>query len=331
MSNPLSSIIGALGGTAAQVGAGAVSAIIGGNINENFSERAEERAYERQLDMYQRMYHDNSPANKRAQLEQAGLNPALMYGGTTSAGGGTVQTGSPVQGTVNTKLDLPNILEINQVMKQNELMSAQIAKTEEEARLAKVQADKLAGADTDNVNANTALTKINTKAREIDVEIANATKENVIETAEAQLAKLTNEAENLMTEGQILEANKDNIVKETAARVINIAVDTALKSNEIKLNSQKISNLKTEIDKIITETKAIQFNAVTNRFEANTDRLKYGLEINKIKIETLLQQEGYDQKHVDAIIGVIGTVLGASVIGGMTKGNVKGDAKNKKK
>ena len=134
-----------------------------------------------------------------------------------------------------------------------------------------------------------------------------------------------------MTEGQILEANKDNIVKETAARVINIAVDTALKSNEIKLNNQKISNLKTEIDKIITETKAIQFNAVTNRFEANTDRLKYGLEINKIKIETLLQQEGYDQKHVDAIIGVIGTVLGASVIGGMTKGNVKGDAKNKKK
>ena len=42
MSNPLKSIIGALGGTAAQVGAGAVSAIIGGNINENFSERAEE-------------------------------------------------------------------------------------------------------------------------------------------------------------------------------------------------------------------------------------------------------------------------------------------------
>ena len=44
-----------------------------------------------------------------------------------------------------------------------------------------------------------------------------------------------------MTEGQILEANKDNIVKETAARVINIAVDTALKSNEIRLNSQKLA------------------------------------------------------------------------------------------
>ena len=99
-------IAGALGGSAAQTAVGAVNALIGGNINENFSERAEERAYERQLDMYQRMYHDNSPANRRAQLEQAGLNPALMYGGATSAGGGTVQTGKTYESRYNTLLEV---------------------------------------------------------------------------------------------------------------------------------------------------------------------------------------------------------------------------------
>ena len=51
--------------------------------------------------------------------------------------------------------------------------------------------------------------------------------------------------------------------------------------------------------------------------------MDYITKTNKIKIEALLQQEGYDQKHIDAIIGVIGTVLGAGVIGGMTKGMQK--------
>ena len=167
-------IAGALGGSAAQTAVGAVNALIGGNINENFSERAEERAYARQLDMYQRMYHDNSPANKRAQLEEAGLNPALMYGGATSAGGGTVQTGSPVQGTVNTKLDLPNILEISQMQKQIELTNAQIANTEADAKLKEAQATNL-GAQT------------TTEDRKRDIMIENMRQQGIAQWFENQI------------------------------------------------------------------------------------------------------------------------------------------------
>ena len=264
-------IAGALGGSAAQTAVGAVNALIGGNINENFSERAEERAYARQLDMYQRMYHDNSPANKRAQLEQAGLNPALMYGGATSAGGGTVQTGSPVQGTVSTKLDLPNVMEISQVMKQNELMSAQTAKTEEEARLAKLQADKLAGADTDkikaeidlinnninNIKADTALKNSQTELNEFQknsIDIANQfNKEN-----NAQLLKNNVQiGRKLLAEANVSEATA-NIVINTIKANFRIALSQELlnKAN-IRLKDAEIQEI---TNNITVANKQVQIN-----------------------------------------------------------------------
>ena len=97
-----------------------------------------------------------------------------MYGGATSAGGGTVQTGSPVQGTVNTKLELTNILEVSQMQKQIELTNAQIANTEAEAKLKEAQATNL-GAQT------------TTEDRKRDIMIENMRQQGIAQWFENQI------------------------------------------------------------------------------------------------------------------------------------------------
>ena len=274
-------IAGALGGSAAQTAVGAVNALIGGNINENFSERAEERAYARQLDMYQRMYHDNSPANKRAQLEQAGLNPALMYGGATSAGGGTVQTGSPVQGTVNTKLDLPNVMEISQVMKQNELMSAQIAKTEEEARLAKVQADKLAGADTDKVKADIDLINNNINNIKADTALKNSQIElNEFQKTSIDIANQFNKENNVQLLKNNIAIGRKLIAEATVSeRTIESVVATIKQNFKIALSQELLNKANIRLKDIEIQEIANNITVANKQVQINREKMENDLNI----------------------------------------------------
>ena len=274
-------IAGARGGSAAQTAVGAVNALIGGNINENFSERAEERAYARQLDMYQRMYHDNSPANKRAQLEQAGLNPALMYGGATSAGGGTVQTGSPVQGTVNTKLDLPNVMEISQVMKQNELMSAQIAKTEEEARLAKVQADKLAGADTDKVKADIDLINNNINNIKADTALKNSQIElNEFKKTSIDIANQFNKENNVQLLKNNIAIGRKLIAEATVSeRTIESVVATIKQNFKIALSQELLNKANIRLKDAEIQEIANNITVANKQVQINREKMENDLNI----------------------------------------------------
>lgn len=297
---------------------GAVQGMIGGAINDYWSRKSEERAYKRQLDMYNMMREDNSPAARRKQLEDAGLSVGLMYGGPTGAGGGSASGVSAGNGSVSTSLHQGiNLMEIKTQMKQLEVMEAQRKDLEAAAKLKEVDANKKAGADTGNVEADTAIKKIQADGMKIQNEIALATKDNVIEKVEAELGKLTNEVEILITEGKILDANKENIIKETVARINNVITDTALKKANIKLDYQKTENLKIEIEKMLIETKAIQFNAVTNRFEALTNRKEYQFEGFKLRLEHKLKEMGYTKDIAQSLISALSTIMGASMLSGI--------------
>lgn len=69
-------------------------------INYQYGEMAARNAFERQQVLYNRTYQDQSYANKVAQMDAAGLSPALMYGGGGASGGGAGSTtGAPMGAT----------------------------------------------------------------------------------------------------------------------------------------------------------------------------------------------------------------------------------------
>lgn len=64
-------------------------------VNYKYGERSAENAYQRQMKMYERSYEDQSYKAMRGQMEDAGLNVGLMYGGAGSGGGAGSMTGAP--------------------------------------------------------------------------------------------------------------------------------------------------------------------------------------------------------------------------------------------
>lgn len=94
------------GGAAISAGSGLLGSVIGGifgaqqqkrefenqkslmELNNKYAEQAATTAYERQVEQWDRENEYNTPAAQRARLEEAGLNPALMYGtgGAANAG-----------------------------------------------------------------------------------------------------------------------------------------------------------------------------------------------------------------------------------------------------
>lgn len=106
--NPLSGIVGNVSGILNTLGIGRRRQIRqqkemaenAAKINYKYGEMAAENAFERQQVLYNRTYQDQSYANQVAQMDAAGLSPALMYGKGGGGGGGAGSTtGAPMGAT----------------------------------------------------------------------------------------------------------------------------------------------------------------------------------------------------------------------------------------
>ena len=108
IASPLSGIIGSASGILNTLGLGRKKQMQqqkemvenAARINYKYGEMAAENAFERQQVLYNRTYQDQSYANKVAQMDAAGLSPALMYGqGGAGGGGAGSTTGAPMGAT----------------------------------------------------------------------------------------------------------------------------------------------------------------------------------------------------------------------------------------
>lgn len=86
-------------------------------------------------------------------MEQAGLNPALMYG---QGGGGGVTTGGTASVQGQSASARSEAIQGMGMMMQHQLTAAQIKNINADTKQKEVAAAKAAGADTQNVNADTA-------------------------------------------------------------------------------------------------------------------------------------------------------------------------------
>lgn len=108
LASPLSGIIGSGSGILNMLGLGRKKQMQqqkemienAAQINYKYGEMAAENAFERQQVLYNRTYQDQSYANQVAQMDAAGLSPALMYGkGGAGGGGAGSTTGAPMGAT----------------------------------------------------------------------------------------------------------------------------------------------------------------------------------------------------------------------------------------
>lgn len=197
------------------------------------------------------MFEKTGYKAQKAQMKEAGLNPALMYGSAGSPGQATQGTGAGVQ-QGNTQAVMMG-LNMRQMQKQIELADAQIQKTREEAK--SEESKRVVNYSVWSLN-NT-LEKLNTaKLEEIP---------QVIE-------KLKEEVRGLKSNNNVLTATENERIAEIWNRSqkalweqIGTRLDYQMKEQELKMLEKKAERwdefLNAELKKLESEGKLNEVNA----------------------------------------------------------------------
>ena len=193
-----------------------------------------------------------------------------------------------------------------------ESQKANIELMKANAELARTEAAKKKGADTDYIIAETAKKKSETIYQDILNDVAKATKDTVIDTAKQSLMKLEEETNAIINNNEIIEASKQDLIAINANNAINTALDALLKDGQIKLNAQQIEKMKAEINRMNAQTKidtvALKNNILKNKYDV---QLKY----DENKLKGLATVIGADVDMVKSSMNMIGTIVGGSMMG----------------
>lgn len=120
-------------------------AFAGHNARQNwkYQKKAADYSYKQDLDMWNRQNAYNTPASQMARLEQAGLNPAMMYG---TGQGANVSREMPKYNNPNVSYEAPimNPMAIMGVYADLKVKNAQVQNIEQETRNKQIQNEYLA-------------------------------------------------------------------------------------------------------------------------------------------------------------------------------------------
>ena len=217
-----------------QIGINAASAGIGGLIGlattalqHRYNKKLSEQQFNQNIEMWNMQNEYNSPIAQRQRLEEAGLNPALMYGN----GGGS--TGNASQ--------MPQYQAFGQDITQNLMTGLQMAQVYANVRKTNAEAQKqelenpyvgaTAQAILDNYLANTDLTKeqknkniveqkqLWKSIEKMDIDIAEANKRIDLMNEDIQLRKAQSKTEE--ERQKLTEAEKQLVVLQQAIAKVN--------------------------------------------------------------------------------------------------------------
>jgi hypothetical protein len=271
----------------------AIAGAIGGSSQANKSYHKQKKLNQQQLQnqmMLNRQGHDLqmdmwNKTNYEAQIkkmEEAGLNPALMYGmsgggGTTtgSQGGGSAQGGNAGQERV---MDLSNAL----MMAEIELKKSQANKNDEDAK-------KTGGVDTEEAKqriANMKESKDYVKLQSEYQKILNANKQDEID---AYLKNIGQETENLKQKFDLTKEQFEDLVLEQKGKAIE------------SINNGKLIDAKTKLT--TTETQAVNERLDIAYSQLELESARVGMNMDAIsydKIRTMVTKEftelNYEQR-----------------------------------
>jgi hypothetical protein len=164
---------------------------------------------------------------QRLQMEKAGLNVGLMYGGSGS-GGATMGGGSG--GSASGGQNVANAMEIGVNAQQNlaqlELIKAQTEKL-------KAEATKIEGVDTD-------LTRTQINGNEIENNFNSLNIGTALEKSKAELNNVNANTEKQVAEGKLSQIDGTTRNWENVSKIVNTMMSTKKMDNEIKQQWTKV-------------------------------------------------------------------------------------------
>lgn len=234
--------------------------------------------YDQQYNMWLKT---NYPAQVD-QLKQAGLNPALLYGGGGSGGSTTTGSGSGGGGIAGAMAPAGGgeILALQNMQANIDLTKALTAKANAEAK-------KTGGVDTDvanatlgqiaatitNTNSQTALNNINTELLKIDKDFRAVKDKLTNDVLNTTSDKIQQEIFILKNDVQISDETKQAIIQKINAEGVGAILNNELTRANINLNEQ---NIQTQIEtikqnwyKLSIQEKQLQLNKLINEADIN--------------------------------------------------------------
>lgn len=242
--------------------------------------------------------------NQREHLENAGLNPGLLYGmsgsgGSSTAGAGKVET--PSQGTSQAVA----------MGLQASMQQAQIRDLEASARLKEAEAAKTAGVDTEKVKSDIKVNESVTNLNEINANVRETEGKNI----EQQTENLKKEWEKLEKEIEILAVQKD-IAEETKEANIQKAINECWNSmytgfeivGRIELNEKQKDFIEEEIGWYGYQAKTGRISAEAQKSSAETLAKRLTEEVKKWSKELTQKDTEILQEWLKVAIMGIGTI-----------------------
>ena len=215
-------------------------------------------------DLQKDMWDYTNYENQVKHLEEAGLNPGLLYG---QSGGGGVSTGSAQAAGVSQGESAAVAMGL-----QARSLMADIEKAEAEASLAKAEAMKTAGIDTvksgSEIKVNESLEQLNKINSKLGALKGTLTMKD-IDNAEQQFKILGEQLRILGTDADIKESTKEAAINKAFQEVINMGIQGALWDTQGKLNEQQIKESKKRMEVMEQEMSGFWYKLITGRISAN--------------------------------------------------------------
>lgn len=227
----------------------------------------------------------NYDAQKK-QMEKAGLNPGLMYGGSgggsmilDSGSGGSAAGGQAQRQDIDTS-------GLGMQIQQMALLKAQKDNIEADTNKKNIEADKLKGVDTGNIQAEIALKNMQTKNAELQNQLQNRSIEDTLDTIKANRDKAVADSAYASTEADVSATTKQAQIEKINAEAKNEAFKLAVMKSGIKLNDAQIQNM-------LEQIKIGKFNAE----KIGLDQVK-GKALNQV-YEKVMKYFGVDNKAME--------------------------------
>lgn len=262
------SILGMLGGAALQTGM---------DIGKDEANNQSQYKYQRRLnkegmnnskelskynkDLQMEMWEETNYAAQRREMEKAGLNVGMMYGGTGAGGATTNVSTANVSGGQAGRGGNGNAAAGMALGMQNEMMQAQIDNINADTELKKTDATKTSGTDTEesqtrikdllqgieNKKAQQSMTEIETRLKEIEQYEAKTSQANRMDFIEYQTQRALTDLENARNETFIGKETINEKIKIIQATAVGAMLDNALKEAGITKTKEETRKIGQDI------------------------------------------------------------------------------------
>lgn len=315
---------------------GALGGIASGIIGQGAQKRAEKRQLENSKKMAEfnqkqalEMWEKTNYPAQIAQMKKAGLNVGLMYEGGGTAG--QAQANSQTMGMQNDQTG-QRISEGMGMALNARMQEAQIKLAEATANKTEVEADKLAGTDTEESKARTAsllqgienaksqkeLTDIQTKIATIENIEQWMTQEDRVDRIKSEARKIEQEARSALAQANIDEATQQQKIDIIGEELTYSILKNALTGATITKTNEETRKIGQEIFNLIAEEWATKKHATVASEKVWNEGKRLTEEERKNRMQEILTQAGIDQQNKDMWMGLFKTVIGGVVSRGNT-------------